>query len=149
MQAQLFDRYRELLVKLMDDNAEIADSYILETQRQWQTPDENDWNGDPHNISGGTSLMSAFDRAAINTAYTNALNTGGAANGGRSTDTKVCKIQGDYIAADERATSLRYASPIRCAMMASARRSGHGNQATGVFATLINNVVDNLAKGYQ
>lgn len=152
--AQLYDRYNNLLSTLISDGASIRQSYTLDGQRVWQTPHKGDvaadeWDGDVHHLSGDNSLIAAFDRTEINNDYKAALNTGGARLGGRVADTKVCKHQADYVAADERATSLRYASPVRCAMMAGARREGHGKSVTGVFAILIKTVTDNLRDGYS
>lgn len=147
--AKVFPRYSDLLNEMIENNFYISEAIKLKNQRDWMFPELGDWDGDPHHITGSNSLQHAFDRDEINSVYIDALRTGGDENGGRITDCKSCKMQGDYIAADERATSLRYATSIRCSMMASGARRGGHSSSKGIFANLIKNVADNIADGYQ
>lgn len=150
--AQVYDRYKKQLDNLAATSSGIADAIVLSGQRPWMVPDQGDgtnlWNYDIFNISGSTSIINAFDREQINIDYTKALKTAGEENGGLLADTKATKLQNDYLACQERSLSLRYASSIRSAMHASARRKGHGN-SVGVFGVM-NKVVENIiSAGYQ
>ena len=95
----------------------------------WDQP--ADWSGDPLDIPG---LTAAYDRAAIGAAYAQIF--ADAAAPGPSGAAAALTLQGDQLAADERALRARYATPVRLAVMAAGRRQGHGSPG-GVFQQVI------------
>ncbi len=164
-----YDRYLKQITALTNQATTISNAYQIfisaaAQQRCWQIPDfglsvaqaaaanittqvTGPWNYSIFNLSGNYSIIAAFDRTQINNEYAKILMTGGLDGGGRIADVKVNKAQLEYVAAEERAVTLRYMSPTRAAFHASARRSGHGN-SSGIFGTMQRDLDNTLLSGY-
>lgn len=114
-------------------SALIYDGNIDLIQRIWRIP--IGWDGDPLDIP---AFQPPFDRALINVdyqlCYTNP--------DGREADVMAAKLQGDHVSAQERAFRYRHASHIRCGMHAANRRAGHGAPDDGIFARMVDHVLD-------
>ena len=106
------------------------------------------WDLNIFHISGDNSIIAAFDRAVMNNEYVKIINTGGNKDGGRLADVRVNKVQLHWLAAKERAITLRYMSPIRAAMHAANRRQGHGSDG-GIYDDIRTYLVDSMAAGYD
>lgn len=118
-----------------------ADAVRNAASGDWDRP--SGWSGDPLDIPG---LAVAFDRSAIGVAYTGLLADG--ANPGPAGAAASLTIQGDHLAADERALRARYATPVRLMAMAAGRRAGHSAPA-GVPAGVILRRAQDLLRAAQ
>lgn len=171
-QAHAYERFTAQNEKLVSTAGNNAVAYLLLIQRQWHVPDpgpvgslgppdvpepgRSTWDWDIFNLASflpdGTinpnGIVSAFDRWFINNEYARIITTSGPAAGGRIADVMANKEQCDWVAGLERATTLRYMSPIRAAMHAAARRQGHGDPLAGVFAEHRNSLERTLQDGY-
>ena len=96
------------------------------------------WPGDPLDIKG---IAHAFDRSEINANYMDIHKDMGSS--GTTGSAGVLKQQLDYVSSAERAYRLRHLTPVRCMMHHTVRRTGHAHEQ-GVFATVLDDVVDNL-----
>jgi hypothetical protein len=93
-------------------------------KRVWQLPPKKDWGGKHSDLAG---LVSPFDRADVNNKYAEAI--GNPESGVPLSDLMSLGLQISYVAAMERAYRARHASPVRCLLVAAARRTGHGKDA--------------------
>ena len=96
-----------------------ADSVTGDGTLGWNVP--AGWSGDPLDIAGATK---PFDRADVGANYASLV--ADAAAPGTAGSAIGVKLQSDYLAMLERAARTRYLSPVRRAIMAAARRAGHG-----------------------
>ena len=152
--AYLAERFLENVALLQSRSAAVADAVALQGQREWMTPEPgpnaegNTWNGDPHNLSGATGMPAAYSRDEINNLYVSSMMTAGQEGGGRVGDARVAKMQNDYLAAQERAYTLRTASVPRCLAFSAGRRRGHA-AGDGVFGVITKNMEEVLAAAWR
>lgn len=105
----------------------------------------------PEGVPSGVDIQDpnafkvAVERYQLNQLYREALESGSVQNGGTLAELVAFKSAIDYLAAFERALHARFASRVRCAAWAAARRAGHGDAAYGVFAAIAKDVVGTLA----
>jgi hypothetical protein len=97
------------------------------------------WNGDPLDIE---NLGEAFHRRDLYDAFRRAV--GSAAADATIGDLMTILLQGDFLAAAERAFRSRHAGYVRSATHAAARQQGHAH-ADGLLANVLTNYVKQLA----
>lgn len=138
--AAIRKRFSKLKTAIKED-AERAGQVVSErTAPQQAALDKNGWNGDTFDLAG---LAKVFERSEhdqdVTKAVTNSAEPGGVG------DLAVSTLQGDFLAAYERAFRLLHASPVRLAMHAAARHYGHGHDA-GVFTRGLDSYLNGLLK---
>lgn len=102
------------------DNA--ARAQLQLDQREWALP-----AGITGSLTHPLTLEAPLSRRQLNETYQRIMN-----NEGSVGDAAACRIQADYLAAQERALRLRHASSLRCAMHSASRRAGQALPG-GVF----------------
>ena len=138
--AELRDRFVAQLNKSADAANTISKAFLLQGQRRWHIVDKGEWDGDLFDLSG---ISKAFSREENEEDVANSIKDG--ANPGTSGDLIVSVMQGDYLAAQERAFRLRHQTTVRSSMHAAARRMGHGHDK-GIFKRGVKGVVENILK---
>lgn len=113
------------------------------SKESWWLPEEDAGVLDPLDIAG---MAAYFRREAINAGYREGLteNPDDVDQPSTLADCMAWTVQGDYLAAMERAYRLRQATRIRRQVWSSARYAGHGH-AKGIFARLITHVQNLIA----
>lgn len=109
--------------------AAASSSYRGQNPGAWAVPD----NIASTPIMVPTTLTPAYNRDQLNTNYAKALNTddkGNSTGGVIAMSRQIC-----FIAMEERAARLRYASPARIGALAYGRTDGHSNK-NGVFGKM-------------
>lgn len=129
--------FLDIVDGLREDAKHAGDAARGNGQPRWSWPERAP--GPPQRPEG---LTPAYDRSAVSEAYDAAL------EGGTSAAAAAAKIQGDYVAVDERALRARLCSPLRLRAMAAARRAGHGKDG-GVFGRQAATIQDLLARDKQ
>ena len=142
--ANIGDRFTKQLDAIVETGKSVADSLTGKDRRlnhkidkgKWnddssltrqQQIDKGDWSGDLNDLEG---MSAAFSREEHTEDVTNAISD--PANSGVVGDLMVSSLQGDYLAAQERAFRSRHLSPVRRRLHAAARRAGHGDDR-GLF----------------
>lgn len=112
-------------VNELADQAEAAGNAALQSgQRVWQRPGNvSGWKGSLFDLVG---IGKAFDRSANAEDFLDAIKD--PAKPGVVADLQASVLQGDYLAAYERAFRARHRTPLRSAFHAAARRLGHGDE---------------------
>ena len=109
-------------------------------QSDWMIPDRNEWDGDLFQIS---EMRKPFDRQEHYDDFVTVLSS--AKDPGTVADLAAIQLQGDWLAAMERAFRERHKSHVRCAVQASARQHGHDKK---VFEKMLTGYIQRiLAKG--
>lgn len=126
--------------------ASVGNSTLQLQQRGWYVPNATLWSGNPHDVTG---MKAAFDRDALNSNHTFAINTAGTDGGGRLSDCRGIKLQVDYMACMERAYRSSVASGIRCALHAAGRKIAHAKDGGIYTGGIIKYVQDALSSGYN
>lgn len=93
-----------------------------EKQNSLPTVDRRSWSGDPTDHDG---LSKAFSRESLDEQFGDIIQDH--ENKGVSGDIQVINLQGDILAAYERATRSRLMSKPRAMLHAAARKRGHGS----------------------
>lgn len=119
--ADVRDVFRTQLEKLAENAKNAHQALLLQEQRKWCKPDLQGWSGDPFDLDG---MSEAFKRDANHEDFLNALKSD---DPGAIGDLAVSQLQGDWLAALERAYRRRYASSVRSRMHAAGRLFGHGH----------------------
>lgn len=116
-----------------------AGSIINDTQRWWMMPAIASGNPlDP------TWMGLPYSRSALNFLYPFIMNLNGSTG-----DAMACRVQADYLSAQERAFRLRHASPVRCLLHAASRRAGHADSNLGPLARTVIYVRDLINSGIR
>ena len=138
--AELRKTFIKQLDKTVETGNDIVKSTQLAGQRKWHQLDKGDWDGDLFNIA---DIGKAFTREENEEDVANAIKD--TASPGTTGDLVVSVLQGDYLAAQERAFRMRHQSRIRSDMHSSARRMGHGHDK-GVLNRGIKGTIENILK---
>ena len=132
-------RFQQNLQDLASQAQAMGQAVENQGQRLWNRP--SGWSGNPLDIAG---LTSAFDRTDLETSY--AQNLSDPRKPGTVGAQIAIKIQGDQMATDERGLRARYATPVRCLVLAAARRLGHARPG-GVLLGQVRYAQDILKAG--
>ena len=109
-------------------------------QPDWMIPERNGWNGDLFFIE---LIKKPFDREEHYVDFL--LTVAEPETPGTIADLAAIQLQGDWLAAMERAFRERHKSNVRCMVQASARQKGHSNK---VFETMLTGYIQRiLVKG--
>jgi hypothetical protein len=106
--------------------------------RSWALPRDNDPTASPWDHG---EIAASFDRSGVNAAYAAAMLGTGSLG-----DVASANLQGDHLAAAERAYRLRSAGRVRLGMWRGARQNGHAGNA-GILARLGGEAQDLIAAG--
>jgi hypothetical protein len=128
--AELRDRFVVQLNKSAESADTIFKAFLLQGQRRWHIID----------LSG---ISKAFSREENEEDVANAIKDG--SSPGTTGDLIVSVLQGDYLAAQERAFRMRHQTPVRSAIHSAARRMGHAHDK-GVFKRGVKGVIENILK---
>lgn len=136
--SEVRERFQAQIKALTDTAAAVsAAATNLSAQTKWFTPDLGDWDGDLQNTA---AIASAFDRDEnaedVIKAYT---------DDGVSGDITAGQIQGDVLAAMERAYRARHSSSVRAKLHAVARLEGHVHEngpINGAIAGYVTRVLE-------
>jgi len=120
-------RFSDQLDATIETGKSVADSLTGKDRRVNHKIDKGDWSGDLNDLEG---MSAAFSREEHTEDVTNAISD--PENPGVVGDLMVSSLQGDYLAAQERAFRSRHLSPVRRRLHAAARRAGHGDDR-GLF----------------
>jgi hypothetical protein len=112
--------------QLISQASNIGSSILIDSQRQWMLP-----AGFIFTPSSPEPVGFYYSREGINTTYQQIFLYGGSTG-----DAMACRIQSDYLSAQERAFRLRHMTSIRCQIHAATRRLGHAAQG-GVLQRVI------------
>jgi len=105
-------------VRTFADNA--ADSVRGTGTGTWNIA--SGWDGNPLIIA---NMTAAYDRKEIDAKFEAMISDGSAP--GKSGNSASLKVQSVYVGMLERSARMRYATPVRLAIMAAARRKGHAD----------------------
>ena len=133
-------RFLAQLNKAAETADAVSKATLLDAQRRWHLVDKGDWDGDLFNI---TDIGKAFSREENEADVAETIKDG--KSPGTSGDLIVSVMQGDYLAAQERAFRVRHQSRIRADIHAAARRMGHASDK-GIFKRGIKGVIENILK---
>jgi|TARA_R110000824_G_scaffold16491_4_gene68428 hypothetical protein len=138
--SEIRERFLAQLNKAAETATAVSNATLLKAQRRWHLVDKGDWDGDLFNI---TDIGKAFSRKENEEDVAEAIKDG--ASPGTSGDLMVSVMQGDYLAAQERAFRVRHQSRARADIHAAARRMGHAHDK-GIFKRGIKGVIENILK---
>lgn len=119
--SQIASRTVNLTNDLLGFNQGLQKALQTAGAAQWFQP--TGWDGNVHNIA---NLGAGMDREELYTMFRAAMNPG---NTGTAGDLGAILVQGDNLAAAERAFRQRHAGSIRTKMHAAARHRGHAADA--------------------
>lgn len=122
--AEIRDRFSQQIAAVADSMDALGQGQIAQAQRKWPELDLADWNGDLSNLEG---VSSAFDRSENGDDVVAAIRD--PADPGVTGDLAASILQGDWLAALERAWRSRHLTRPRLYLHAAARRKGHGHPA--------------------
>ena len=122
--AQIRDIFTKQLDKLKEYAEADEQGLLNQKPNKMYEPDKGEWDGDLFNIEG---MGKAFDRSQIHDDFRATVTEDGI-----TTDLEIEILQGDFVAALERAYRARHHSPVRHRCHAAARRRGHRDE-NGVF----------------
>lgn len=148
--ADIRSRFRTQLVKMQQLADKASQASRLTAQRQWMLPDKNGWTGDLFDLTG---LEKPFDRSENWKDFKKALDP---KNPGVVGDLQVSQLQGDWLAAQERAFRARHMTRCRAEQHSAARLYGHGHalglykkSILGYLQGIVGNAKDNVRKDPQ
>lgn len=127
--------FRTQLMQLKAYAANDGQALLNADHSSWFTPVKEDWDGDPLSLS---TLGSAFSRAQHEQEFDSAVADPN--RPGTTGDLVVSQLQGDVLAAMERASRSRHRSSVRNKIHAAARRTGHGRDAGTINMVMLNYV---------
>lgn len=115
-----------------------ASSILSDTQRTWMMPAllqgkpfDPSWPGHPYTRNFLNLIYPVINIFRL----------------GSTGDAMACKIQADYLSAQERAFRLRHASHIRCLVHSAGRKMAHTDLNAGVLIRPIAYVQDLISSG--
>lgn len=117
------DTFREQLEKLAENADDAHKALLLHSQRQWFHPELKGWDG---NLFDPEGMSKPFDRTENHKDFMDALSS--AESPGAIGDLASAQLQGDWLAALERAYRQRHGSAIRGRIHSAARLFGHGHE---------------------
>lgn len=118
----------------------------LTEQRKWTQLDRNDWDGNLFDIEG---MSKPFDRTEIAQDAKDSVKAGD--DPGNVGDLILTSLQGDFLAAMERAYRARNATSVRLRAQTAGRRAGHGHEAGALVAGIqaYVEIIEQLSKDDQ
>lgn len=132
-----FLRLKNELRMTADNEAKVV---TARTAPKQLTIDRNGWSGDVYDTAGMTKPFERVEHNADVVKGVSSVN-----NPGTVGDLALSSLQGDFLAAFERAFRLLNATPVRLAVHAAAREYGHGH-AAGVLSRGLDTYLAGFAK---
>jgi hypothetical protein len=134
------ERYQVQMTQLKNLAGDAEKALNNEGQPSWMLPERNGWDGNLFDIPG---MKEPFDRREMYDDFVDVVKD--ASSPGVTADLTAIQLQGDFLAAMERAFRERHKTKIRCNVQAAARQMGH-NQA--VLETMMTGYIQRqLTKG--
>lgn len=112
----IFLRQVEALTRYAESDRQ---ALLGEGANKFFEPDKGEWDGNVFDLEG---LSAAFDREEIYQDFRATVT-----EDGYTTDLEITQLQGDFVAAMERAYRSRLCTAVRARCHAAARRRGHAN----------------------
>lgn len=115
-------------------------------RRKWQVPSSTPSGSHPEasHIQAPLVIAIGVAREQLNQLYSDALQTGGDANGGRAGELIAYKMAIDYLASYERALHGSLAAKSRCMLWSGSRRSGHGQGVGSLYEMIEQHITSTL-----
>lgn len=129
-------RYKAQMERLVELAENAQKSMYNEVQPDWMIVEHNGWDGDLFNIP---DMEKPFDRQEHYQDFADVVSDPNSP--GTVADLMALQLQGDWLAAMERAFRERHKSHVRCMAQASARHKGH---ATKVFDTVLTGYIKRM-----
>lgn len=123
-------RFKKQMDQLKAYAEDMAKALSNDGQADWMLPDRNGWDGDLFNIE---DMKKPFDRSEHYEDFVNVCSD--SSSPGVVGDLAAIQIQGDFLAAMERAFRERHKSLPRCLIQASARQEGHNQKVLDAMMT--------------
>lgn len=117
---QIIENTTNLAASLMQHAQAMRDATQTTGESRWFRP--SNWQGNVFDIN---DLGTALSREELYTAFRNAVSSPDSS--GTVGDLQAILVQGDNLAAAERAFRMRHASSVRTKLHASGRHRGHGD----------------------
>lgn len=117
------ERYKKQMDRLKELATKAGQALKNEDQPDWMIPERNGWDGDLFKLE---DMQKPFDRAEHYKDFVDSISD--PESSGTVADLAAIQLQGDFLAAMERAFRERHKTGVRCAVQASARQKGHGDK---------------------
>lgn len=137
----LFRKQADALRRYASSNAE---ALRLQQGASWYAPEKEEWNGDPFLLE---ELHKPFDRSQHEAEFDAAVSD--PQSPGVTGDLAISQLQGDFLAALERAYRSRLRTSVRNKIHAFARLQGHGADYGVINVGMVNYVERLIARANQ